>query len=444
MPDAKAKRRRAGGTGGKSSGKMPEKIPSRRRPRVSLDDAGTAGLAGSANGEQQLLTAAQVADRAGVSVGTLKRWIKVGAIPGFGGEWTTAAAAHARIVAQLRRGGQPLEAIAQAAADGRLALGTADSLFAAEGRTYTLEEASRAAGIKREMVEQLWISLGFPTELLNHLTDQDVQVFKRVAEVLEAGLPLGLLLQVFRVAAKSFADIADAEARLIRMFVHEPLLRQGAKGEEISQVMGQMIERVLPHLSPMFEYMHSRFLQQYAEQIQIENVQSDVGDARGHLNVAICFVDIAGFTRYTEEAGVEMAFEQANQLRTHIEATLPDTARMIKLTGDGAMVVGSEPTELARWAAELASEPNKIFRLRIGLDYGEALYRDGDYFGGALNMAARVLNRADADEALATAQLKSQIKNTAAAGLRFQSIGKVRLKGFDEPVELFRMATRES
>jgi adenylate cyclase len=209
-------------------------------------------------------------------------------------------------------------------------------------------------------------------------------------------------------------------------------------------VMGQMIERVLPHLSPMFEYMHSRFLQQYAEQIQIENVQSDVGDARGHLKVAICFVDIAGFTRYTEEAGVEKAFEQANQLRTHIEATLPDTARMIKLTGDGAMVVGSEPTELARWAAQLASEPNKIFRLRIGLDFGEALYRDGDYFGGALNMAARVLNRADKDEALATAQLKSQIKNTAAAGLRFQSIGKVRLKGFDEPVELFRMETRKT
>ena len=76
------------------------------------------------------------------------------------------------------------------------------------------------------------------------------------------------------------------------------------------------------------------------------------------------------------------------------------------------------------------------------MDFGEALYRDGDYFGGAVNMAARVLNRADAEEALATESLKNQIKNRAAAGLRFQSIGKVRLKGFDEPVELFRVEPR--
>ena len=108
------------------------------------------------------------------------------------------------------------------------------------------------------------------------------------------------------------------------------------------------------------------------------------------------------------------------------------------------MVVGSEPSELVRWAVELATEEDKIFDLRIGLDFGEALYRDGDYFGGAINMAARVLNRADINETLATVQLKNKIKNRAGAGLRFVSIGTVRLKGFDESVELFRVEPRES
>ncbi|MBK5231324.1 MAG: hypothetical protein JJE27_09160, partial [Thermoleophilia bacterium] len=325
MPDAKANGRRAGGTGSKSSGKKPANTRSRKTSGVSRDGAGSADGAGHADGEQQLMTAEQVAERAGVSVGTLKRWIKAGAIPGFSGEWTTAATAHARIVAQLRRGGQPLEDIVRAAEDGRLALGTADSLFAPEGRTYTLEEASAAAGIEPALAERLWISQGFSTESLHHVTEMDVEALKRVAEVLDAGLPLGALLQVIRVAAKSFSDIADAEARLFRMFVHEPLLEQGGTGEEISQVMGQMLERVLPHLSPMFDYMHSRFLQQYAEQVQIENVQHDMSNARGRLNVAICFVDIAGFTRYTEQEGVEKAFRQADQLRNHIETTLPDT-----------------------------------------------------------------------------------------------------------------------
>lgn len=390
-----------------------------------------------------VITPEQVASRAGVSVGTLKRWVKAGAIPGFSGEWTTASAAHARIVAQLRRNGQSLEEIVAAAKDGRLALGTADSLFFSEGRTYTLREAAKAAKVKPEVAEQLWIAMGFSTEAAKVVTERDVQALARVNEVLAAGVPFGALLQVVRVASKSFSDLADAEARLMRLFVHEPLLQSGASAEEITDVMSGVVENSLPHLLPMFEYMHSRYLQQFAEQIQIENVQTGpVSSTRGHLDIAICFVDIVGFTRYTEEHGVEKAFEQSNKLREDIQATLPDSARLIKLTGDGAMIVGSDATELARWSAEYASNPDKVFELRIGMDFGEALYRDGDYFGGAVNMAARVLNRADSEEALATESLKIQIKNRAAAGLRFQSIGKVRLKGFDEPVELYRVEPR--
>ncbi|MBJ7459745.1 MAG: hypothetical protein JHD02_11190, partial [Thermoleophilaceae bacterium] len=76
-------------------------------------------------------------------------------------------------------------------------------------------------------------------------------------------------------------------------------------------------------------------------------------------------------------------------------------------------------------------------------DFGEALYRDGDYFGGAINMAARVLNRTDVGEVLATEQVKERVKNRKALGLRFVSIGKVRLKGFDDVVELFRVEPRD-
>lgn len=389
----------------------------------------------------------QVAERAGVSVATLRRWIKAGAIPQYKDKWTSAAVAHARIVGQLRRSGQPLDEIVKAAQDGRLALGNVDELFAVEDGSFTLKEAAKKSGIKLDVAEQIWLSLGLSVQTTNRVTSGDVEALRRIGQVLDAGVPLGALLQVIRVAAKSFADIADAEARLVRMFVHEPLLQDGADSEEISEVMGTMIQAVLPHMSPLFEYMHTRFLQQYTEQVQIENVQGTPARGNptdGKLNVTICFVDIAGFTRYTETAGVEKAFEQADQLRQHIETTLPDSARLIKLTGDGAMIVGSEPSELVRWAVELAAEEEKIFDLRIGMDFGEALYRDGDYFGGSINMAARVLNRADANEALATELLKNQIKNRAAAGLRFVSIGNVRLKGFDEVVELYRVEPRES
>jgi adenylate cyclase len=276
------------------------------------------------------------------------------------------------------------------------------------------------------------------------VTARDVEALRRVGEVIDAGVPLGAVLQVVRVAAKAFADIADAEARLVRMFVHEPLLQQGASVEEVSDVMSTMIEGVLPHIAPLFEYMHSRFLQEYVEQVQIEGVTGSASGAdptEGRINVVTCFVDIAGFTRYTEQMGVEKAFEQADDLRQHIETTLPDSARLIKLTGDGAMVVGSDAGELARWAVDLAGDEEYAFQMRIGMDFGEVLYRDGDYFGGTINMAARVLNRSDADEVLATKWVRDEVTNRS-LGLRFVSIGNVRLKGFDDVVELFRVESR--
>lgn len=387
----------------------------------------------------------QVAERAGVSVATLRRWIKSGAIPQYDGTWTSAAVAHARIVGQLRRAGQPLEEIVNAVEDGRLALGAVDALFAVEAEHYTLKQAAKLAGVKLKIAEQVWISFGMSIQNTDRFTEQDVDALRRVKQVIDAGVPLGAVLQVIRVAAKSFADIADAEARLVRMFVHEPLLQQGAEPKEVSEVLGEVIGGVLPHISPLFEYMHSRFLQEYTEQIQIENVQgTGASVADGRLNVAICFVDIVGFTRFTEDRGVEKAFELADDLRHHVETTLPDSARMIKLTGDGAMIVGSEPGELARWAVELAGQKELAFELRIGMDFGEALYRDGDYFGGAINMAARVLGRADVGETLTTDQVRMSIPNRSALGLRFVSIGNVRLKGFDDSIELFRVESRRS
>jgi adenylate cyclase len=390
-----------------------------------------------------LTTDEDVAERAGVTVATLRRWIKAGAIPQYEGVWTSAAVAHARIVGQLRKSGESLDEIVKAAGDGRLVLGGVDALFAVETKSFTLKQAAKQAGIKFDVAEQVWLSLGLSVQATDHVTQKDVDALKRIGDVLDAGVPLGALLQVIRVSAKAFSDIADAEARLVRMFVHEPMLQDGATSAQISDVMSAMIGGVLPHMTPLFEYMHSRFLQQYTEQVQIENVQGSTTTGEGRLNVAICFVDIAGFTRYTEQAGVEKAFEQADQLRQYIETTLPDSARLIKLTGDGAMIVGSEPGELSRWAVDLASSEEQIFKLRIGLDFGEALYRDGDYFGGAINMAARVLNRTDADEVLATQQVKDNVKNRAALGLRFVSIGKVRLKGFDDVIELFRIEPRD-
>src|ERR1035438_5086563 len=100
------------------------------------------------------------------------------------------------------------------------------------------------------------------------------------------------------------------------------------------------------------------------------------------------------------------------------------------------MVVGSDPAALTAWAVGLQDqlapgEPPPP----IGVHYGEALYRDGDYFGREVNQAARVVARAGGGEVLVTRSVVESAQGHD--GLEFIRIGEVRLKGFSEPTELF-------
>ncbi len=418
------------------------KVRGRRRARVAAAAQGDGTAVARDGAAAGNLSADEVASRAGVSVGTLRRWAKAGAIPDYAGEWTPAASAHARIVAQLRKSGEPLESIVAAAADGRLALGEADGIFQGETRTYTLKEAAKAAGLKPKLIERVWMLLGFPAEGLEHISEPDVEALRHISGALAAGVPEAAFLQLVRVWAKALADIADAEVSLMRMYVHEPLLRKNAPAKKISAEMARIVGEGMPHIPPLLDYMHGRYVQQYAEIAQVQNVQADrpFNDHTDKLTITACFVDMAGFTRFTEEQGVELAFGEVERLRTEVEKTLPDSARMIKMIGDGVMVVSSQPRDLALWAVELVERKRSEPRLRVGMHTGEALYRDGDYYGSTPNMAARVLNRADGGEVLVTSAIREECRG--GIGMRFVSIGKVRMKGFNEPVELFRVEPR--
>jgi len=125
-----------------------------------------------------------------------------------------------------------------------------------------------------------------------------------------------------------------------------------------------------------------------------------------------------------------------------VEQTLPVDARVIKMLGDEVMVVGSDAAALTTWAVELragiaAGDPLP----RTGIHYGEALYRDGDYFGRDVNQAARVVARAGGGEVLVTRPVVEMAAGVD--GLEFARIGEVRLKGFSEATELFTAAARK-
>jgi adenylate cyclase len=385
------------------------------------------------------ISLAEAARQAGVSTGTLKRWGAQGIIPDYRGRWTRAAAAHARIVARLREQGHSLDEIKRAGEDGRLAFGYVEELFPATDRRFNLAQAARETKLEEALIERLWRSMGFPAWMQDHLGEEDLEALRYMAAVLEAGFPLVAFLQVLHVYGQALRQIADAEARLFRIYVHEPLIKDGVPSVSMSEEMGDLIAELLPQTTPLMVYLHRSFLRHSVEQDVIANMWSDLYDDEreglGQLRVAIVFADLVGFVRFTEEEGEEEALDLVESFVASVEESLPRSARVVKNIGDGVMIVGPDPVALTDWAIGFQQGFERRSSPRIGVHYGRTVYRDGDYFGGNVNLASRVVARAQAGEVLVTEPVVEAVGKRT--DLLFEPIGQVQLKGFREPTPLY-------
>jgi adenylate cyclase len=391
------------------------------------------------------MNAKEVADHVGVTPATLKRWVDTGVIPESpeGDDWPAAAVAHARIVARMRDRGHSLKEIRAAAQEGRLASGLMEDLFPSQDGNVDISEVADKTGLEAALIERIWSSVGFPIKELDDLSDDDVQALRYIASVIDAGFPLVAFLQLVRVYGQAMSQIADAEVRLFHLYVHEPLMRDGVPGLQMAEEMENLARDLLPLASPIMDYIHQRFLQHFVEQDVVGHMEVELSEQEdlGRVRVAIAFADLAGYTRYTEEAGEEQALSTVERFIDAVQNTLPDDARIIKTIGDEVMIVAQDVRALTDWAVGFQRLYRERPTPRIGVHQGVTLYRDGDYFGRDVNLAARVVARARGGEVMVTDAVTS-----VAAGsnhLEFEDIGEVKLKGFDQPAILCRAVPRE-
>jgi adenylate cyclase len=394
---------------------------------------------------EQSFSLKEAADRVGVSPATLRRWAESGVIPQVdgSGRWSAAAVAHARIVARLRERGHRLEQIREAGRQGRLAYGYIADILAGDEPSWSLEEAAEAAGLEPALVERFWASVGFPPATLERLDDDDVRALRYVSSVLDAGFPLVAFLQLCRVYGVAVSQIADAEVRLFHLYVHEPLMREGVPGLQMAEEMESLASDLLPLAAPLMDYVHQRFLKHYVEQDVVGHMEGELEDedaALGRLRVAVGFADLAGYTRFTEEEGEEEALSSVERFIDGVTNTLPDEARVVKTIGDEVMIVGQDVGRLVDWAVGFVSLVEGRPEPRIGIHWGTALYRDGDYYGREINLASRVVARALGGEVLVSDSVVDAVSGSP--HLSFKEIGQVKLKGIGEPRRLYRAALR--
>lgn len=153
---------------------------------------------------------------------------------------------------------------------------------------------------------------------------------------------------------------------------------------------------------------------------------------------SFAFIDLSGFTRYTDQEGDGAAVEVLTDFRSRVrEIAARRGVRIAKWLGDGAMLVAVDPEPLTEAIVDMESAfDGAPLPLRAGLSSGPVILFEGDdYIGAAVNLAARLCTKADPGEVLATASMISSLM----VNTHVTAIGHHEIQGFASPVELVRL-----
>src|SRR4051812_39183709 len=119
------------------------------------------------------------------------------------------------------------------------------------------------------------------------------------------------------------------------------------------------------------------------------------------------FADIAGFTALTEAHGDQQAADLVAAFCRAVQAQLPACAgTQVKTIGDAVMLRIPDPAEAVQLGLRIVHDllgGHGAPAVRVGMHHGPAIERDGDFFGAAVNLAARVSAAAVAGEVLLSA-----------------------------------------
>jgi adenylate cyclase len=153
---------------------------------------------------------------------------------------------------------------------------------------------------------------------------------------------------------------------------------------------------------------------------------------------AMCFLDIAGYTRLTQERGDDAAAELATTVGRLVQrSSVQHDGKPIKWLGDGVMLYFDDPGAGVRAALEMVEElaAAGLPPAHVGLHAGPVLYQEGDYYGQTVNLTARIADYARSGEVLVTQAVADASEEE---GIEFADVGPVELKGVSGTVHLLR------
>jgi len=388
------------------------------------------------------LTLDQAAERAGVEPAYLQRLRDLGIVPGMGSTFSNGDVRRALTTRSLENAGISVEVFGEAMRSGALNLDFLDS-----------EAYERFSGLCDETFQQVSDRTGVPVELLmvvreaigmaqpspdDRMREDELDVVPFLELQVSQGFRAPAIERLLRVGGDSTRRIAEQEAAWWRSEVIEPGMAAGKGVEEIgnpelSDKISPLAERAL------LSIYHAQQAREWTANI-IGGFEQLMANAGIHSKLerppAICFLDITGYTRLTQEMGDDAAAELAGTVARLVQRnSVQYGGKPIKWLGDGVMFYFEHPGPGVRAALQMADAipAAGLPPVHVGMSCGPVLFQEGDYFGQTVNLSARIADYARPGEVLVT---RSVVDASDEADISFSEIGPVDLKGVAGSTEL--------
>jgi adenylate cyclase len=163
------------------------------------------------------------------------------------------------------------------------------------------------------------------------------------------------------------------------------------------------------------------------------------------VEATFAFVDLAGFTAMTEAHGDAEAVAIVRAFRDRALQVLGPGDELVKTIGDAIMLRFSTPEGAVAALRELLRRElvvdDAVLMPRAGAHHGQAVVVDGDYYGAAVNLAARVAGQARGGQLLVTARAAIAARDLGAI---ITPVGSVHLRNVSESVDIYDVRVGEA
>jgi len=157
------------------------------------------------------------------------------------------------------------------------------------------------------------------------------------------------------------------------------------------------------------------------------------------------FTDIEGSTRLWEREPSRMHDALARHDALAAETVAANHGRIVKSTGDGIHAAFGDPLDAVRAAIALqialvdpAATAGVGLSVRCGLHAGVDVRRANDFYGNAVNRAARVMSAAHGGQVLLSEAVATLVRSRLPESIELVELGAVRLRDLSEPENLFQ------